>query len=52
MKISFANPAAPTKGTAVVLCSEGGKWSKTAATLDAKLKGALKRAAKASGFEG
>ncbi len=52
MKISFAKPAAPAKGTAVVLCSEGGKWSKSAATLDTKLKGALKRAAKAASFEG
>ena len=52
MKITFANPAAPTKGTAVVFAAEGTKWSKAALELDAKLGGALKRAAKAAAFEG
>jgi len=52
MKVTFANPAAPSKGIAVVFAAEGGKWSSTAATLDKKLKGALKRAAKAASFTG
>ena len=52
MKVSFANPAAPAKGIAVVFAAEGGKWTSTAAALDKKLKGALKRAAKAADFEG
>ncbi|MBO6948598.1 MAG: leucyl aminopeptidase [Rhodospirillales bacterium] len=52
MKVSFANPAAPAKGIAVVFAAEGGKWTSTAAALDKKLKGALKRAAKAADFDG
>ncbi len=52
MKITFSNPAQPTKGIAVVFSAERGKWSDSAAKLDTKLKGALKRAAKASRFEG
>ncbi len=52
MKVTFANPAAPSKGIAVVFAAEGGKWTTTAAALDKKLKGALKRAAKAASFEG
>ena len=52
MKVSFANSAQPAKGIAVVFAAEGGKWSSTAAALDKKLKGSLKRAAKAASFEG
>ena len=52
MKITFANPAAPAKGTAVVFAAEGGKWTKTASDLDKKLKGTIKRAAKSASFSG
>jgi len=52
MKVTFANPAQPAKGNAVVFAAEGGKWTSTAAALDKKLKGALKRAAKAANFDG
>ncbi len=52
MKVTFANPAAPAKGIAIVFAAEGGKWTSTAAALDKKLKGALKRAAKAASFDG
>jgi leucyl aminopeptidase len=52
MKVTFANPAQPAKGIAVVFAAEGGKWTSTAAALDKKLKGALKRAAKAADFSG
>ncbi len=52
MKISFADPAKPARGVAVVFAAEGGKWTATAADLDKRTKGALKRAAKACKFEG
>jgi len=52
MKVTFANPAQPAKGNAVVFAAEGGKWTASAAALDKKLKGALKRAAKAASFDG
>ena len=52
MKITFAAPTAPAKGVAVVFAAEQGKWAHTAIALDKKLKGALKRAAKASDFSG
>ncbi|MEK9670960.1 MAG: leucyl aminopeptidase [Rhodospirillaceae bacterium] len=55
MKITFANPALPTSGIAVVTATEktgGGKLSKSAQALDKKLSGALTRAAKTSKFDG
>lgn len=52
MKVTFSNPAQPAKGIAVVFAAEGGKWTSTAAALDKKLKGSLKRAAKVASFEG
>jgi leucyl aminopeptidase len=52
MKISFAAPATPTKGTAVVFAAEGSKWTDAALALDKKLQGALKRSAKAADFSG
>lgn len=52
MKVTFESSAAPSKGISVVFAAEGNKWSATATALDKKLKGALKRAAKAAKFEG
>ncbi|WNK01579.1 leucyl aminopeptidase [Thalassospiraceae bacterium LMO-JJ14] len=52
MKVTFTNPAQPAKGIAVVFAAEGGKWTSTAAALDKKLNGTLKRAAKAASFDG
>ena len=52
MKITFANPALPAQGIVVVTATEGGKLSKSAEALDAKLGGALTRAAKAGKFKG
>lgn len=52
MKISFAKIKQPTQGTVVVFCAEAGKWLPSAITLDQKLGGALKRAAKAENFTG
>ncbi len=52
MKITFADPARPAKGVAVVFVLEGGKWTETGALLDKKTKGALRRAAKAAKFTG
>ncbi len=52
MKITFANPSLPAQGIVVVTATDGGKLSKSAAALDAKLSGALSRAAKAGKFAG
>jgi leucyl aminopeptidase len=52
MKISFAEPALPVKGAAVVLVTEGKKLSPAAKDLDKQTKGAVKRAIAASKFEG
>ena len=52
MKITFANPTIPTSGVVVVTATEGGKFSTSAQAVDAKLGGALSRAAKASRFNG
>lgn len=30
MKVTFANPAQPAKGIAIVFAAEGGKWTSTA----------------------
>ncbi len=52
MKISFAEPALPTKGAVVVLVEAGKKLSPAAKNLDKQTKGAIKRAIGASRFEG
>ncbi|MCK5274410.1 MAG: leucyl aminopeptidase [Alphaproteobacteria bacterium] len=52
MKISFAEPALPTKGAVVVLVEAGKKLSPAAKDLDKQTKGAIKRAIGASRFEG
>ncbi len=52
MKISFAEPALPTKGAVVVLVEAGKKLSPAAKDLDKLTKGAVKRAIGASRFEG
>lgn len=52
MKISFAEPALPTKGAVVVLVEAGKKLSPAAKGLDKQTKGAIKRAIGASRFEG
>jgi leucyl aminopeptidase len=52
MKISFAEPALPTKGAVVVLVEAGKKLSPAAKDLDKQTKGAIKRAIVASRFEG
>jgi len=52
MKISFAEPALPTKGAVVVLVEAGKKLSPAAKELDKLTKGAVKRAIGASRFEG
>ena len=52
MKITFANPSLPAQGIVVVTATDGGKLSKSAQALDAKLSGALSRAAKAGKFAG
>ena len=52
MKIAFAKPALPGAGTAVVAAYLKGVLSPTAAKLDAKTGGAIKRAIRASRFEG
>ena len=52
MKITFANPSLPAQGVVVVTATDGGKLSKSAQALDAKLGGAIARAAKAGKFKG
>ncbi|MEQ8227996.1 MAG: leucyl aminopeptidase [Rhodospirillales bacterium] len=52
MKITFANPSLPAQGVVVVTATDGGKLSKSAQALDAKLGGAITRAAKAGKFKG
>lgn len=52
MKISFTKSALPTRGRIGVFCSESGGLSVSGIQLDKKLKGGLRRAIKASGFEG
>ena len=52
MKITFANPTLPAQGVVVVTATDGGKLSKSALALDAKLDGAIARAAKAGKFKG
>ncbi len=52
MKISFAKPALPITGVAVVTATAGAKLSASGQKLDKKSGGALTRAIKASRFEG
>jgi len=52
MKISFANPALPTTGIAVVFAAEGRHLSASALALDEQTGGALMRAVKGSKFKG
>jgi leucyl aminopeptidase len=52
MKISFAKPGLPAAGTVVVTALDGGALTSSAQALDRKTKGTLKRAIKASRFEG
>ncbi|MBT6857282.1 MAG: leucyl aminopeptidase, partial [Rhodospirillaceae bacterium] len=52
MKISFAKPALPGTGTAVVAALAKGVLTPSAQKLDAKSGGAIKRAIRASRFEG
>ena len=52
MKLTFANPSLPAQGIVAVTAFDGGKLSKSAAALDAKLGGAITRAAKAAKFTG
>ena len=52
MKISFAKPVLPGTGTAVVAALAKGALTPSAAKLDAKTGGAIKRAIRASRFEG
>jgi leucyl aminopeptidase len=52
MKISFAEPALPTKDAVVVLVADGKKLSPAAKDLDKQTKGAVKRAIAASKFTG
>ena len=52
MKISFAKPALPGTGTAVVAALAKGVLTPSAQKLDAKTGGAIKRAIRASRFEG
>ncbi len=52
MKIVFSGPGLPATGVAVVGALEGGKLLPSAAKLDKKLGGAIKRAIKTSRFNG
>ncbi|MDP6843209.1 MAG: leucyl aminopeptidase [Rhodospirillales bacterium] len=52
MRISFTKPALPGTGTAVVAAMAKGKLTPSAQKLDAKTGGAIKRAIRASRFEG
>ena len=52
MKISFAKPGLPATGTVVVGVLAKGILTKSASALDRKTDGAIKRAIKASRFEG
>jgi leucyl aminopeptidase len=52
MKVTFANPAIPEKGVAVVFVLHGRKLLASAKALDEKMDGGLTRAIKASRFKG
>jgi leucyl aminopeptidase len=52
MKISFAKPGLPATGTVVVGVLAKGTMTKSAQALDRKTKGTIRRAIKASRFEG
>ena len=52
MKITFSDPRTPDSGALVVGVYEGGSLTPSAAALDKRMKGALKRAMKASRFKG
>ncbi len=52
MKITFANPAQPQKGVAVVGVLDGRKLTDSAKALDKQMSGGLTRAIKASRFKG
>ena len=52
MKITFAKPGLPATGVVVVSAGAGGKLSASAVKLDKKSGGALRRAIRASNFEG
>jgi leucyl aminopeptidase len=52
MKISFAKPGLPAAGTVIVTALDGGRLTPSAQALDRKTKGTLKRAIKASRFDG
>ena len=52
MKISFVKPGLPATGIVVVIIGANGKLSNTATRLDKKAGGAIRRAIRASRFEG
>ena len=52
MKISFVKPGLPATGIVVVIFGANGKLSNTATRLDKKAGGAIRRAIRASRFEG
>ncbi len=52
MKITFVKSLLPVRGRVVVFCSDAGQLSASGERLDKRLKGGLKRAIKAAGFEG